>query len=301
MSARRDLLATLDPELRRVGRVLPRGLGLPRTLPLLRGATGVAFRFAGLSGVESHPVSDAVSVRVHRPTTTAPGERQAALLWIHGGGTVIGAAVQEDRYARRLAADVGAVVVAVDYRLAPEHPFPAPVEDCYSALLWTARQPWADPARIAVAGASAGGLLAAATALTARDRGEVTPAALGLVYPMLDDRTTRATEPAGHLVWSARDNVAGWRSYLGGADPEVAAPGRRTDLAGLPPTWVGVGDRDLFHDEDLAFAERLRSAGVATDLHVAPGAFHAFDQIAPQARVAQRFHASLCGHLRTHL
>ena len=157
-----------------------------------------------------------------------------------------------------------------------------------------------DPARVAIGGASAGGGLAAALALLARDRGEIDLAAQLLVYPMLDDRTVERTDldHPGHRLWNQSSNRFGWRAYLGDADPDVAVPARRADLSGLPPAWIGVGTFDLFHDEDLAYAERLRVAGVPCEVLVVDGAFHGFDGIAPKADVSKSFFASQCEMLK---
>ena len=223
-----------------------------------------------------------------------------ALLWIHGGGYVIGHPGQDDELCRRFARRLGVTVASVDYRLAPEHPYPAPVEDCYSALTWLAALPSVDPARVAIGGASAGGGLAAALAFVARDRGEVAPAAQLLVYPMLDDRTVDrdGLDNPGLRLWNQSNNKFGWSAYLGDADPDVAVPARRTDLRGLPPAWMGVGTFDLFHDEDLAYAERLKAAGVPCDVEVVAGAFHGFDGIVPKAEVSQSFFNSQCAMLQ---
>lgn len=238
-----------------------------------------------------------VSMRVHRPSSASgphPG-----LVWIHGGGMVIGAAAQDDRLCRALSEATGCVVAAVDYRLAPEHPFPIPLEDCHDALTWLAADPDVDAQRIAIGGASAGGGLAAGLALLARDRGEVHPVFQLLVYPMLDDRTALRTDidEKPLRLWNNRSNAFGWTAYTGlpVGSPDVsplAAPARREDLAGLPPAWIGVGSLDLFHDEDVLYAERLRSAGVACELDVVDGAFHGFDGMAPKAAVTRRFHAA---------
>jgi acetyl esterase/lipase len=155
---------------------------------------------------------------------------------------VLGTAAQDDLLCRRFVDNLGITVGSVDYRLAPEHPYPAPLEDCYTALTWLAGLPGVDGDRIAIGGASAGGGLAAALALLARDRAELTPVFQVLVYPMLDDRTVgRHLDDPGHRLWNATSNRFGWTSYLGGVDPDAAVPARRTDLAGLPPAWVGVG------------------------------------------------------------
>jgi acetyl esterase/lipase len=229
-------------------------------------------------------VDDHAAVRLFEPRDPTG----AAVLWIHGGGYVIGSAAMSDGWCRRLAAELGAVVAAVEYRLAPQHPFPAPLEDCYAALRWLADRPGID--RVAIGGDSAGGGLAAALALLARDRGEVQPVFQALSYPMLDDRSALRTDvdPASLRMWSVRNNRFAWRAYLGAAvddPPAQAVPGRREDLAGLAPAWIGVGTRDLFHDEDLAYAERLRTAGVPCDLHVVPGAYHGFDLVETKAAV----------------
>ena len=249
--------------------------------------------------VEALILASGVGVRLHRPAgISQPG---AALLWIHGGGYVIGNAQQDDALCGRFARELGITVAAVDYRLAPEHPYPAPLEDCYAALTWLAGLPAVDPSRVAIGGASAGGGLAAALALLARDRGEVTPTAQLLAYPMLDDRSGSVPENPNYRLWSPKSNRFGWAAYLGNADPQVAVPARREDLSGLPAAWIGVGTNDLFHDEDLAYAERLTAAGVPCHVEVVPGAFHGFDLLVPKATVSQSFFASQCASLRAAL
>lgn len=213
----------------------------------------------------------------------------------------MGRASQDDRLCRRFSDELGITAAAVDYRLAPEHPYPAPLDDCYAALTWLAGLADVNAARIAIGGASAGGGLTAALALLARDRGEITPALQLLVYPMLDDRSAALPANAGYRLWTPRSNRFGWASYLGGADPQLAVPARRDDLSGLAPAWIGVGTLDLFHDEDLAYAERLRQAGVPCQVEVVPGAFHGFDLWSAKAAVSQRFFAAQCASLRTAL
>jgi acetyl esterase/lipase len=191
----------------------------------------------------------------------------------------------------------GFAAVSVEYRLAPEHPDPAPVEDCYAGLVWTeAHAPGygIDPNRIAVGGASAGGGLAAGTALLARDRGGPKLVFQLLLEPMLDDRsaTFSSTQYDGTTVWDRKDNAHGWSSLLGnrvggeGVSP-YAAPARADDLAGLPPALVDVGEVETFRDECIDYARRLLGAGVPTELHVYPGAFHGFDLIAPDSRLGR--------------
>jgi acetyl esterase/lipase len=209
---------------------------------------------------------------------------------------VIGRPSQVDHVCRRFARTLGITVAAPAYRLAPEHPYPAGLEDCYAALKWLASLPSVDPTRVVIGGESAGGGLAAALAFIARDRGEVSPVFQLLSYPMLDDRTV----PVGTAVartyrlWNERSNGFGWASYLGDADPMVAAPGRRDDLAGLAPAWIGVGTADLFYEEDGAYAERLLSAGVPCRLEVVPGAFHGFDRVAARTPVSRAYFGSQC-------
>jgi acetyl esterase/lipase len=291
--------AAVDPELRRAARLLPRGYALHRGLKAPRAFMRLAGRAARLRSVETRAVNSDVGVRVQRPAGQHdPGP---ALLWIHGGGTVMGTAVQDDKFGRKIVNFVDVAVAAVEHRLAPEHPYPTPLEDCYAALSWLMRQPWVDPTRVAIGGASAGGGLAAALALLARDRGEFAPALQMLVYPMLDDRTGAQPDGRSRVMWSERDNQLAWRWYLGGADPKAAAPARHEDLTGLPPAWIGIGTLDLFYAESVAYAARLRDAGVPTHLQVAQGAFHAFDFITPNAAVSQRFFASQCRSLRSAL
>ncbi len=238
-----------------------------------------------------------IELRMHE--AAAPG---AVVLWIHGGGMFLGSARRDDGICRALSTDLGVSVASVDYRLAPEHPHPEPLEDCYAALEWLAgRYP-----TIVVAGASAGGGLAAGLALLARDRSGPPIAALHLYYPMLDDRgsTTSAHALADTVVWNRRLDRLAWRAYLGRADADgYAAPARAVDLSGLPPTVIDTGDLDLFVDEDVEFAGRLRDAGVEVRLTVEPDAPHCFEFIVPDAprslAVLDRRRAALAADLRS--
>lgn len=281
------------PDLHRVARFTPRQLVGRHTFPLVRAWFAVSARTSHTArDVEVLTLTSGVGVRLFRPIgVPEPGP---ALLWIHGGGYVVGNAQRDDRLCRRFSRDLGITVAAVDYRLAPEHPFPAPLEDCYSALRWLTGLPAVHRDRVAIGGASAGGGLAAALALLARDRGDVTPAFQLLVYPMLDDRSSSLPANPRYRLWNARANRFGWKAYLGDADPQLAAPGRRDDLSGLPPAWIGVGSHDLFLNEDLAYARRLANAGVPCHVEVVEGAFHGFDLVAPNAQVSQEFFASQC-------
>ena len=273
---------TVHPDLKRAARFLPRGLIGPRTLPLLRKASVLA-RTKPITGVEVSEIS-APPLRLYRPDSAKP--RGPALLWIHGGGMVIGRASQDDRIVGPLARELGILIASVDYRLSPEHRYPAALDDCYEGLRWLHDQPDVDPGRIAIGGMSAGGGLAASLAQVALDRGGPPIAFQLLVYPMLDDRSAVGPVVGGrhHRLWNQRSNAFGWRSYLGEQPGTAtisapASPARRADLSGLPPAWIGVGTHDLFHDEDVAYAKRLVDAGVDCELEVVPGAFHGFDAI----------------------
>jgi acetyl esterase/lipase len=285
------------PDLRRIARFLPRGLVSRRTLPLFR-----ALSLLHLPGrhddVEVLALTTGAGVRVHRPLE--PAATSGALLWIHGGGYMLGSARQDDELCRRLAQELGITVGSVEYRWAPEHPFPAALDDCYAALQRLVALSGVDPARVAIGGASAGGGLAAALALMTRDRGEINPALQLLTYPMLDDRTVAKSpiDARNYRLCSERSNRLGWAAYLGNANPDIAVPARNTDLTGLPPAWIGVGTHDLFHDEDLTYAERLKKAGVPCRVEVVPGAFHGFDRIVPGAPVSRSFFDSQCASLR---
>ncbi len=283
----------IHPELRSVARFLPRGVGTHRIVKVARILGRLASARSG--GAEVVPVA-AVSVRVHRPSEPRGSSPAPALLWIHGGGYMLGAAAFEDAFCRMVADRLGIIVAAVDYRLAPEHPHPTPVNDCHDALVWLAGLEEVDGSRVAIGGASAGGGLAASLALLARERGEVRPAFQVLTYPMLDDRTVGRPQPhePWFRLWNSPSNQLGWSSYLatepGSPDVDpVAAPARHPDLTGLPPAWIGVGTLDLFHDEDVEYAERLAAAATPCDLTIVEGAFHAFDSVAPQSSVVREF------------
>jgi acetyl esterase/lipase len=257
----------------------------------IEGITTVDRRVPGPAGAPE------VFVRIYQPADRP--DTLPALLWIHGGGYVLGSVERDDLLAKHLARVGQCVVASVEYRLAPEHPFPAPVEDCYAALKWLVAQSTklgVNTARIAIGGASAGGGLAAGLAVLARDRAEVEVAFQLLIYPMIDDRTiapASATVP-DTFVWTRENNLMGWRAYLGrepgGTDVSpYAAASRATDLRGLPPAYIPVGDLDLFLDENMTYAQRLLAAGVPTELHVYPGAFHGFNGFVPNAEISRRF------------
>jgi acetyl esterase/lipase len=230
-----------------------------------------------------------------------------AVLYLHGGGMISGSVAIYDGPVSRYVSDSGVSMLAVDYRLAPEHPYPVPVEDCYAGLRWLsehAAELGVDPARIAVMGDSAGGGLAAAVALLARDRGGPDLAAQILIYPMLDDRNTIPDpEIAPFAVWSYDDNITGWGALLGDAIgapdvPAYAAPARATDLFDLPACYIEVGQLDIFRDEDLAYAQRLSRAGVNVEFHLRPGVPHEFETYAHTSDVARRSGADRLRSLR---
>ena len=218
-----------------------------------------------------------VRVRVHRPVGESTG---AVLLWVHGGGHVLGAAEQDDPLLDRVVARTGCVALAVDWRRAPEHPYPAALHDCYAALRRSppvCRASMLDPGHVVVGGASSGGGVAAGLALLARDRGEFALAGQLLVYPMLDDREVTVSSRAvtDRRVWNHESNRIGWSAYLGSlagrrrAGLRGAGAGRPSST-GLPPAWIATTELDLFRDEDVDYAARLLEAGVPTELHVYP-------------------------------
>lgn len=239
----------------------------------------------------------AVPVRMYRPASVT-GDIPV-LVWMHGGGMILGNHLSEENSNTAFARELGIAVVSVGYRLAPQSPAPAAVEDCYAVVEWLAANApelAIDPQRIALGGASAGGGLAAATALFAHDRGRIVPAFQLLIYPMLDDRTVLRTDrDTRHArFWRPKSNRYAWSVYLGqeagGATvSDYAAPARRTDLSGLAPAWIGVGTLDLFHSEDVDYAQRLQLAGTPVNLVVVEGAFHGFDVLFKKKPVSIRF------------
>jgi acetyl esterase/lipase len=242
-----------------------------------------------VSGPEGAPD---ISVRVFRPVNasgTLPG-----VYFIHGGGMILGDVEGESAVAEQVCEQVGAVVVSVEYRLAPEDPHPAQAEDCYAGLVWMARNAAElgfDPGRLALYGGSAGGGLVIAVALLARDRGFPAIRFQMPIYPMIDhaNETSSSQEITDIGVWDRAANIEAWDWYLGGGKPDYyAAPALAEDLSGLPPTFIDVGTCDLFRDEDIAFAARLMQAGVPTELHVNPGAYHASEVLAPTAALSRR-------------
>ena len=250
-----------------------------------------------------------IRLRIYQPLKSA--RATPVLIWMHGGGYIIGKPEMEDAICIQFVCELGISIVSVDYRLAPKHPYPAGLEDCYSALIWAKENANAlgfDVNRMAVGGTSAGGGLAAALAQLAFDRREVSPIFQLLTYPMLDDRTVLHADidDSNSPTWSHKNNKFGWESYLGknyGAEtpPKYAAPARRSDLSGLPKAWIGVGTLDIFFDEDTAYAQRLKEAGITCDLEVVQGAFHGFDAFDHSLPLVQEFRKSQISALGKYL
>lgn len=297
----RGLPMPIHPELVRASRWLPRHLTNRWTLRPQRAVTAIAQRFSWRPP-QAVPVSPTASLTVFRPDAEPPqGARLPAVLWIHGGGYVAGNVQQDRERCAAMAQQTGAVVAAVSYRKAPEHPYPAALDDCLAGLRALRALPEIDPQRVAIGGASAGGGLAAALALRVRDERDPALAAQLLLYPMLDERTGPPAHERNFRLWEHRSNDFAWRAYLGHAAPEAAVPARARTLAGVAPAWIGVGTNDLFLGESREYAARLRAAGVACDLEEVPGAWHAFDGFVPRAAVSRAFFASQYAFLRRHL
>jgi len=300
----------IHPELQAVFKRIPRmpvnhrwGLSLTRFLLKL------APNKSNHSGVIIEKITlGKASIRIYQPEE---GHCGAGLLWIHGGGLIMGTATMDDQECIKYARDLKLVVVSVEYRLAPEHPFPAAIDDCFEAWQWfqsTAEKLGVDPARIAIAGQSAGGGLAATLAQRVYDTGGAQPAAQVLIYPMLDDRTATKTalDPINHLIWNNKNNHRGWSWYLaqnaGAVNlPDYAAAARRDNLSGLPSTWIGVGEVDLFCEENGEYAQRLTAAGVICQFHTVPMAPHAFERMVPNAAISKAFDDEIKQFLRSSL
>ncbi len=251
--------------------------------------------------ITDHRASEDVMVRVYRPVgleASAP-----ALYWIHGGGLVMGSVEMDDDYCAGLAHRLKILVASVEYRLSPDFPYPVPLEDCYTGLRWlhgSAAELGVDGSRIAIGGASGGGALCAGLGLLARDRAEVPVCYQFLVFPMIDDRneTPMSHQILDSRLWNRTANLIGWNSYLEGRAgapdiPIYASASRATveQLAGLPPTYINVGDLDLFVDEDVEYGRRLRLAGVPVELHVYPGAFHGSNNSVSRSELSRRWKA----------
>lgn len=291
----------IHPQLQRIIRYFPPLPFHNRVfLTLMKIFTG-AKRRAGLKygvNIQEFALSEA-SVRVYRPLSNPSG---AGLLWVHGGGYIIGSAAFDDKVCARYARDMKLVVVSVDYRLAPGYPFPIPLNDCHEAWHWllnNAEGLGISKERIAISGQSAGGGLVAALVQRLFDEGGDQPAGQALFCPMLNDITAARFEldKINHPIWNNRSNRRGWACYLG-QEPGLskvapyAVPARRENLSGLPPAWIGIGDIDLFYEDSCNYAALLTEAGVDCEFKIVPGAPHGFETIAPNAPITREFFAS---------
>lgn len=313
-----DIDTCIAPELRRAAAMQP---NVDYVNPVkVRSVLARAIRLARLAGSPAHdedltiidrtvparPGSPDIPVRVYR---ARGAERGPALVFFHGGAFAVGDLDTEDHRCRMIAARGAHTVVSVNYRLAPEHPFPAGFEDCYDSLRWVARNADElniDPGRVAVGGTSAGGALAAAVAQAARDDAGPPIAFQLLLYPVIDDRLRTASMVAFETTpgWNRPNSVHMWQHYLGrDADrdsvSQYAAPGRAGTLVGLPPAYVVTAEFDPLRDEGIDYARALMDAGVPTELHNHPATFHCFDAAAPFAQVSTRALAEQCQVLQT--
>ncbi|MCG7410828.1 alpha/beta hydrolase [Paenibacillus sp. ACRRX] len=237
-------------------------------------------------------------VKIYEPANRTDA-KLPAMLWTHGGGYVLGHPDMDDVLCERFVQAAHCVIVSVDYRRAPEHPYPAAIEDCYAGLVWMtdeAESLGIDVDRVAIAGASGGGGLTAALALMARDKGGPALIFQMPLYPMIDNRNTTASSyeiTADNATWNRTNNVEAWQMYLGAGveDHELspyAVPSKADSLAGLPPTYTCVGQLDLFRDETIEYVTRLAQAGVDVEFQLYPGCFHCFEVFVPEAEVSQR-------------
>jgi acetyl esterase/lipase len=295
-----DFLKRVNPELREMLMQSP-VLQLPDDLAAFRDVpippTGqsdlVKTSEAFIAGGDGQDMLIKVYEPMHRDGTELP-----AVLWSHGGGYVLGHPNGEDELCERFVVAANCIVISPNYRLAPEHPYPAGLEDCYSTLLWMrdqAEELNIDLSRIAIGGGSAGGGLTAALALLARDRGGPALCFQMPLYPMIDDRNITPSSHEitdRHAIWNRNNNLAAWQMYLGDVGEEgislYAAPTRADNLSGLPPTYTCVGQLDPFRDETIDYVARLAQAGVEVEFHQYPGCFHAFEHIVPEAEISQR-------------
>ncbi|MCC2028880.1 alpha/beta hydrolase [Microbacterium sp. YMB-B2] len=267
-----------------------------------------------MSAQGSHPSDCAFPEGTDDPSSctarTGHSSRRGALLWLFGGGLISSNAAHANAVASGFAAGLGVTVIVPDYRLAPEHPYPAALDDCFAALEWVASETETlgiDSTRIMVGGESAGGGLAAAVAQCAKDA--AIPLTLQvLIAPMLDDRNVLRAEAEGdvHLIWTVASNRYAWTSYLGHAleEPEsrpYAVPSRREDLTGLAPAWISIGEADLFHAETVDYAKRLTSAGVPVELITIPGAHHGWELLTPDHPEVHRIQAARLTAMRAAL
>lgn len=298
---REETIALLDPDLiAYLDRPFDdlRALPLPKarelannTLRALGGPIAQVPQVEMVSGLNNDPD---VEVRIHSPIAAKP---KSAILHIHGGGMVKGSAFAFDARVCLMAQKLGSIIVCVEYRLAPETPFPGPLHDCVAAwnwMVWQAKKWNLDHSKCIITGDSSGGGLAAATSLYLRDTNGILPAGQVLVFPMLDHLTGLDDEETDkRLGWNSGNNQFGWRALLGdqampsGKQLGHFAPAHALSFAGIPPTWIGVGTIDLFYDENITFAQNIRKAGGDVSLCIYQGAPHAFQSI--PSRVTTQF------------
>jgi acetyl esterase/lipase len=300
------------PELRQALADSPSRVGLtPADLARVRSELAASFPAASAEVAHTEVTVQGadgaqVSVQVHRPFS--PDGRCPALVWLHGGGYVMGAPQMDIARLQRWVLEAGFVVVSPDYRLAPEHPFPAAIDDCTATLRWVAENAnglGVDPGRLLVGGISTGGGLAAALALRARDEGGPTLAGQILLFPMIDDRFgDNPSSAIASRLWGAQMNSLGWRCYLGrdtSREPDLspyAAAARAESLAGLPTSFVAVAGLDVLRDEGLDYARRLVADGVSTELHLYPDTPHGFSVLAPAAPISRQLEITLSAFIR---
>lgn len=298
-----DFESKVLPELRPVLELLPQWK-LPEDLHLIRSSS----LFSSVPEFEKSPhvvttkrtiagPGGELMVKVYEPANR-PETNLPAVLFIHGGGYVLGHPDHYDINCEFTVLEVNCVVVSVDYRLAPEHPYPAAIDDCYAALKWmadSATELNIDLKRIAVAGASAGGGLTAALSLMVRDKGGPSICFQMPLYPMIDHRNVTPSSyeiTSSKAVWNRDLNIAAWKMYLGehasGEVSPYAAPAHADNYEGLPPTYTCVGQLDPFRDETIEYVARLVQAGVDVEFHLYSGCFHGFEVFAPQAEVSKR-------------
>ena len=307
-----DVMTLIDPEVAAALEVLDLRLGelCDARLHSIRERLGAVSMPPLSDTVERRdhavPERSPVSVRVHRDTSASG--KLPCIYWMHGGGLILGNNIGDDPRFDRWCPRLGCMGASVQYALAPESKYPGPLEDCYAGLKWLyahAEELGVDATRIGIGGASAGAGLAAGLALLVRDRGEMSLAFQALIYPMIDDRQITVSSGWNDPVWPPHANRYGWDSYLGGlpkdAVPYYAAAARASDLRGLPPTYISVGALDGFADEDIDYANRLRHAGVAVELHVYPGAPHGFDGLTPGTAIAKRANRDIAEWLAVQL
>lgn len=275
---------------------LNKDLDMMRKLPIpaMEKSPDVVTTVCSIDGPESK-----LLVKIYEPKSRNSA-KLPAVFWIHGGGYVMGHPDGDDSLCECFVTKINCVVVSIDYRLAPEHKYPAAIEDCYAGLKWTvnnAQKLKIDSSRIAIAGASAGGGLTAALALMVRDRGEIEVSFQAPLYPMLDDRNItfsshEINEKNLPKAWNREANKIAWKMYLGdntpAETPYYAAPARAKNLKGLPPAYIFIGQLDPFRDETMEYVTRLAEDGVPVEFHLYPGCFHGFDSIFNNADISKQ-------------